>query len=931
MVVPWCAFALRDLEGAQQSAAWRELPRCWLDGLDKRDPTKQPGTSWEPFKILKSNTEVTTKEAACAANGVIQTKCHERKSRHQVVETELGDIDWIDSDTGFISCPGLTMHSSKDGYKDCRVKIDGIPTVYCVHESCKDEVDEVNRKLRSAMEVHGVLGFLEEDSNVIPKIVKGRDAHRLTELGEKLLPSILVSHKMTLEELTTASPVAIPEDLTEQFRAYMQVIPGNASIWLGKFYDSGQPEHIENFKSGNLLSFWTPDDLPFICPTDFKAGSYARKSENVERRIFMVVELDRIDPEVNRKLNNNETLTDDDKRRNKELSAAVIWWLKTNLYLHLRAVVDSGNKSLHAHFEYPGDQCFAELQVFLKALKCDTSTLRAAQPVRTPGYQHDDRTQNLLYLDDRPEDMLNTVPLLPSFFLPPLPFETFDPPSVYEESKFSETGLAVGHSVSLNSIGQTPSSDLSSLNSLNSLKQQEASGASTGVTSLNSYSQNVTTENPTGLTSLNSSKAIYENEWPEPLEDAAFHGVAGEIVRKIEPQTEADVSALLITLLTMFGCKIGRSAFMIADGSKHHMNLFAVIVGGTSKARKGTSFAQIQSVFDKVDSDFGKNNMASGLTSGEGLIYHVRDETIELRPIQKGATQMVSVVTDQGVKDKRLFVKEGEFANVLQVMKREGNTLSPVLRHAWDGLDLRTLTKNSPLRATEPHISILGHITKEELLRSLTATETVNGFANRFLFSATEKSKLLSENGDNSLVHINEQIDRLKKAIDFAYHAGEIKRDDEAKALWKVAYAELSKGKPGLLGSITARAEAYVMRLSGIYALLDMSQVIRKEHLLAAMAIWKYCENSARWIFGRGIGDKTADKILKALIQLSPKGITRSDIQTQIFQKNLPAFELNQALHKLVSNNLAYVKTEKAPDGKVTEHWFLREDTNSTN
>ena len=71
---------------------------------------------------------------------------------------------------------------------------------------------------------------------------------------------------------------------------------------------------------------------------------------------------------------------------------------------------------------------------------------------------------------------------------------------------------------------------------------------------------------------------------------------------------------------------------------------------------------------------------------------------------------------------------------MLKVMTREGNTLSPVIRSAWDSGDLRSLTKNSPARATGAHVSIIGHITKDELRRLLTETESANGFANRFLF-----------------------------------------------------------------------------------------------------------------------------------------------------------------------------------------------------
>jgi hypothetical protein len=41
---------------------------------------------------------------------------------------------------------------------------------------------------------------------------------------------------------------------------------------------------------------------------------------------------------------------------------------------------------------------------------------------------------------------------------------------------------------------------------------------------------------------------------------------------------------------------------------------------------------------------------------------------------------------------------------------------------------------------------------------------------------------------------------------------------------------------------MVARAPAQVLRLSMMYALLDMSTTIRKEHLEAALEIWRYCE-----------------------------------------------------------------------------------------
>ena len=221
-----------------------------------------------------------------------------------------------------------------------------------------------------------------------------------------------------------------------------------------------------------------------------------------------------------------------------------------------------------------------------------------------------------------------------------------------------------------------------------------------------------------------------------------------------------------------------------------------------------------------------------------------------------------TVVIDDGVSDKRLLVIESEFANVLKVGTREGNTLSPVIRSAWEDGNLRTMTKNSPARATDAHISIIGHITREEYRRELTQTESANGFANRYCIVAVERSKCLPEGGQ--AVAMADLVVRLQKAIEFARNCGELKLDDAARKLWARVYPALSEGKPGLLGAITARAEAQVLRISGLYALLDCSNIVRVEHLRAALALWGYSERSAAWVFELGTGSKNADRICGA-------------------------------------------------------------------
>src|SRR5262249_2120710 len=115
-------------------------------------------------------------------------------------------------------------------------------------------------------------------------------------------------------------------------------------------------------------------------------------------------------------------------------------------------------------------------------------------------------------------------------------------------------------------------------------------------------------------------------------------------------------------------------------------------------------------------------------------------------------------------------------------------------------------------------------------------------------------------------------VEQLTTVFTFSRTLSELKRDAHANALWAAVYGPLSEGKPGLLGAIISRAEAQVLRLSVLYAVLDQPKVITVDHLKAALAIWEYCDASARIIFGNRLGDPTADRILEALRAAGPTG-----------------------------------------------------------
>ncbi len=419
--------------------------------------------------------------------------------------------------------------------------------------------------------------------------------------------------------------------------------------------------------------------------------------------------------------------------------------------------------------------------------------------------------------------------------------------------------------------------------------------------------------------------AVAANTWPAAPSVDAFYGLAGEFVMLVQPHTEADPVALLLQFLVGFGNVIGRSAHFAAESHRHFGNLFLTLVGNTSKGRKGSSWSHVLRVFRMIDEPWATKGIVSGLSSGEGLIWQVRDPIEEQQPIkEKGrVVNYEMVTTDPGVSDKRLLVIEEEFVRVLASMGRESNTLSAVLRQAWDSGDLRTMTKSSPARATGALVSMVSHITCDELRRAMAATEHTNGFANRFLWACVRRSKSLAEGGRIHEVDFDSFVYRLREVIRFAADAGRLDRDDQARDRWCRVYDVLSAGKPGLLGAVTARAEAQVMRLACLYALLDASPVIKLQHLEAGLALWDYCERSAAHIFGSSLGDRTADTLLAELRQVPEIGLTRTEMLHGVFHKNKTAGDIAEALRLLHDNGLAYRKDDPAPEvGRATERWF---------
>ena len=401
--------------------------------------------------------------------------------------------------------------------------------------------------------------------------------------------------------------------------------------------------------------------------------------------------------------------------------------------------------------------------------------------------------------------------------------------------------------------------------------------------------------------------------------------MAGEVVALIEPHTEADPAAILGQFLVALGSLLGRSAHFRVNATRHYTNLFLVIVGNSAHARKGTSWDVVSWLLQAVDPHWHKDRIKSGLASGEGLIWQVRDPITrreKAHPTTAGRGGYHESEIDPGVDDKRALWVETEFGSTLAILNREGNSLSGWIRKALDSGDMASETKNNACRATAAHVSIIGHVTGPELHHRLTHVEAVNGFANRFLWLCARRSKFLPEGGEMHTVDFAPTLCRLAGVVDFARGERDsadgilVARARDASALWQEVYPRLNADRLGAAGQAITRAAALTMRLAVIYALLDASALVRAVHLRAALALWDYCERSARFIFGDDAGSHPGLKrLLQALREAGAAGLTTTQIRRQVFQGHLKAEKLRGLLARLVRVGLIRSETVRREGG----------------
>jgi hypothetical protein len=296
------------------------------------------------------------------------------------------------------------LHTQPTGKKDCRVNIDGAPTIYCFHSSCAAAVAEANRSLRRAIgqtpwsltlpdgQVLRAGDVLQATGQVLPReVVQARAKTEGRASGEEVILATLQALALRFraelfetfywpfEQILADSPLLVADrDPEDQFRTWLRLWPADSIVWIGDVYSSGRPEHATHFRP---ISEWQqigPVMGNYTCGSSFKPGTYRRSNANLEGKRYLVVESDTL---------------------KKDEIGAVFAYLNRRLQYNLHAIVDTAGKSLHGWFDAPPNRIMENrLKVGLTAFGCDPKLFTYSQPVRVPGAFREGRLQRLVWL-----------------------------------------------------------------------------------------------------------------------------------------------------------------------------------------------------------------------------------------------------------------------------------------------------------------------------------------------------------------------------------------------------------------------------------------------------------------------------------------------------------------------------------------------------
>lgn len=411
------------------------------------------------------------------------------------------------------------------------------------------------------------------------------------------------------------------------------------------------------------------------------------------------------------------------------------------------------------------------------------------------------------------------------------------------------------------------------------------------------------------------SMATHRNA-PQP-DPACLYGLIGDVARAGSEGTETNAYAIAANFMAYLSCAIGRGVYLPIGNTWHHARLFCLHIGRSGRGRKGDALSlvmRLDQALRKLNESYAPQVHRGGLSSREGLVALMHDG------YRQGRQEIPAI------EDKRLWVVESEFANVLHQGRREGNTLSAALRDCWDGVCLKPATKSNRLYASHPHVCLSGAISPSELTGLMTARELTNGFANRFLMIWAERSQILPFPKATPEATVDALAHRTLEILGFAGanqhdHRDRLQMELSVQAQWH--YAKLYRGElnedPGsdLVSAMLERRAPMLLRLAMLFALSDLQTRVDIPHIDAAMAWMRYATASVRYVFVSAAEEakmaQARELSNRVLTFLQERGkATRSEISAECFRGKVPKALIDASLGHLLATTPPKIGVEWA-------------------
>lgn len=406
---------------------------------------------------------------------------------------------------------------------------------------------------------------------------------------------------------------------------------------------------------------------------------------------------------------------------------------------------------------------------------------------------------------------------------------------------------------------------------------------------------------------------------PPPTPDpGCLYGLVGEVAREGSEGTETHPIAIAANFMAYLACAIGRMPYLAVGNTNHHARLFFLHVGRSGRGRKGDAVSLVTRIDEAVR---GMDPLAppqvhrGGLSTREGLAALIHDG-------YRVGQQDVPAITD-----KRLWVVESEFANVLQQSRRGGNTLSTALRDCWDGVDLKPATKTNRIHASRPHVCLSGAISPVELLDLIQRRDLLNGFVNRFLMIWGERTRVEAFPRRTPQARVDALAAQVLDVLNFTRPWSE---DDEEGLLMTMTsaarrryaglyQAELNEDSGNtLVDSVLERRAPMLLRIAMVLTLTDRQWMLEERHIEASLAWIKYATASAAFVLQRD-GPRLANpKVEWAAGRISAflaaRGFaSRKELVVDCFGRHQPATIVDAAIAHLIDTAPGTLQVEVQP------------------